>query len=70
MVKMAVGGTCYRWVPPSFQFRNFFLFVDKLYTYWRCAYFMDIKPPENEVAGVYSDPYVHLFVRSFVPPNL
>ena len=31
-------------------------------------------PPANEVAGVYSDPYVRPFVRSFVrpsiPPNL
>ena len=35
-------GAPVRWVPPSFQFGNFFLFVDKLYTYWRCAYFMDI----------------------------
>ena len=33
-----------------------------------------IIPPANEVAGVYSDPYVRPFVRSFVrssvPPNL
>ena len=41
MVKWQVGAPV-RWVPPSFQFGNFFLFVDKLYTYWRCAYFMDI----------------------------
>ena len=33
-----------------------------------------ITPPANEVAGVYSDPYVRPSVRSFlrpsVPPNL
>ena len=27
-------------------------------------------PPANEVAGVYSDPYVRPFVRPSVPPNL
>ena len=35
-------GAPVRWVPLSFQFGNFFLFLNKLYTYWRCAYFMDI----------------------------
>ena len=29
-----------------------------------------IIPPANEVAGVYSDPYVCPFVRPSVPPNL
>ena len=29
-----------------------------------------IIPPANEVAGVYSDPYVRPFVRSFVRPSL
>ena len=28
-----------------------------------------IKPPANEVAGVYSDPYVRPFVGSFVRPS-
>ena len=28
-----------------------------------------IIPPANEVAGVYSDPYVRPFVRSFVRPS-
>ena len=31
---------------------------------------MIIIPPANEVAGVYSDPYVRLFVRSSVRPSL
>ena len=29
-----------------------------------------IIPPANEVAGVYSDPYVRPFVRSFVRPSV
>ena len=29
-----------------------------------------IIPPANEVAGVYSDPYVHPFVRLFVRPSV
>ena len=29
-----------------------------------------IIPPANEVAGVYSDPYVRLSVRSFVRPSV
>ena len=32
--------------------------------------FSFIIPPANEVAGVYSDPYVRPFVRPSVPPNL
>ena len=29
-----------------------------------------IIPPTNEVAGIYSDPYVRPFVRPSIPPNL
>ena len=35
----------------------------------QCCYFTIIIPPANEVAGVYSDPYVSSFVRSFVCPS-
>ena len=51
------------------------LFIDLMLTF---IYNFIIIPPANEVAGVFSDPYVRPFVRPFVrssvrpsvPPNL